>query len=109
MSKFQEFDWIVDPATNCANSSDEFKEIVDVVTRIIKDSAFDDLMNGRVHVVAGLIVAKLAHGHGFMPRLEIKEVRMSNRSLDLDRVLVTSNFSDEFVPLSTYIRKKDKK
>ena len=64
-----------------SNSSDEFERLVIVVTGLIKGSAHD-LLSGRADIVAGLILAQLAHGYGFGPlklgdadRRELEELR----------------------------------
>ena len=61
-----EDDWTRDPATGRSNSSHAFNEAVTHVTRLIRDSAYD-LIAGRADSVAVLIVAQLAHKHGFRP------------------------------------------
>jgi len=58
-------DWTV--KNGRSNSSDLFLRLVKDVKETIKDSAFD-LINGRAETVAGVIVARLAHGYGFSPR-----------------------------------------
>lgn len=59
-------DWTVDPETNCANSSPEFKRLSDEVGRIIRDSAHD-LIQGNANTVGSLIMAQLAHVHSMAP------------------------------------------
>jgi hypothetical protein len=49
-----------------SNSSDAFVKMVDVVDDLIMSSS-RDLIGGRSQVVARLIVAQLAHNHGFRP------------------------------------------
>lgn len=49
------------------NSSDKFEYLVEQVARTIKYSAAD-LLSGRVDVVAGVIMAQLAHVHGMVPK-----------------------------------------
>lgn len=62
-----EHDWTVDPATRRSNSSPRFRELVDAVAALIRNSAHD-IVRGRLESVAGLIVAQLAHKHGLAPR-----------------------------------------
>lgn len=61
-----EGDWTVDQETGRSNSSAAFNAAVDAVARLIRNSAHD-LIGGRVESVATLIVAQLAHIHGFAP------------------------------------------
>ena len=49
-----------------SNTSDEFERLTNVVTNLIKGSAHD-LLSGRADIVAGLILAQLAHTYGFGP------------------------------------------
>ena len=59
-------DWTTDPETHRANSSEEFLRIRKEVGKLIRRSAHD-LIGGRSDDVAGLIVAHLAHKHGYGP------------------------------------------
>lgn len=58
-------DWTTD-ADGYANSSVEFIRMKEVVTDIIRNSAHD-LIAGRTDLVAGLILARLAHDHNMGP------------------------------------------
>jgi len=53
------------------NSSSEFKACVEHVTRLIFNSGHD-LIGGRAEVVAGLIVAQLAHVRGLAPSKDLR-------------------------------------
>ncbi|MGN6106660.1 MAG: hypothetical protein ACTHU0_16255 [Kofleriaceae bacterium] len=59
-------DWTVNRRTGRANSSSEFRAVVDAVEQLIRQSAHD-LIAGRAESVAHLIVAQLAHVHGLAP------------------------------------------
>lgn len=65
-SRLYRYDWTIDPETGRSNSSPEFLELVEVVERIIQNSAHD-LVAGRPEKVARLILARLAHGYGLSP------------------------------------------
>lgn len=58
-------DWTVKDGR--MNSSDRFEELIERVDEIIRSSGHD-LIHGRSRVVAGLIMAQLAHEHGLAPR-----------------------------------------
>ncbi len=58
-------DWTL--KDNRSNSSDEFLALCNEVERLIRDSAFH-LISGQADMVAGLIMAQLAHVHGLVPR-----------------------------------------
>jgi dihydroneopterin aldolase len=59
-------EWTVDPDTGRSNSSAEYRRLCDEVERLIRSEAHS-LISGRADVVAGLIMAQLAHRHGLAP------------------------------------------
>jgi hypothetical protein len=61
-------DWTAD-AEGRSNSSEAFNALVGHVEQLIRNSA-THLIAGRADMVAGLIVAQLAHKHGMAPRAE---------------------------------------
>ncbi len=67
MQKPEWFDWTL--ADGVCNTSDMSKDLSREIDRIIRDGAHA-LIAGRVHDVAGLIVAQLAHKFKFVPTKE---------------------------------------
>lgn len=59
-------DWTADPSTGRSNSSPLFLELRDEVGRLIRDDAYT-LIRGGATATAGVILAQLAHKHGFGP------------------------------------------
>ena len=59
-------DWTRDPASGRSNSSVEFERLTEAVGQIIRNAAHD-LIAGRSDMVAGLILAQLAHNYGLRP------------------------------------------
>lgn len=61
-------DWTVDPATGRVNSSERFNRLEKEIGQMIRDSAHTLLGGGGTDCVAGMILARLAHRHGFTPK-----------------------------------------
>lgn len=75
-------DWTVDLESGRANSSKLFQQTVDAVASLIQDEAYSLIANGP-NWTAGLIVAQLAHKHGFEPRSTAKtELADANARID---------------------------
>lgn len=58
--------WTIDPETNRSNSSPLFIDLERIIEQIIRGSAYH-LISGRADMVAGLIMAQLAHKYGLRP------------------------------------------
>ncbi|MDP1718966.1 MAG: hypothetical protein Q8L24_00895 [bacterium] len=90
-----EVDWTVDPKTHCSNSSPEFRQLVSEVARLIKAEAYR-LLNGQVESAAGLIMAQLAHKHGFAPRKVVLQSVESNPEGVLRGIFVWNNVAYKY-------------
>lgn len=79
-------DWTVDSSTGRSNSSESFRFLTREVAELLRNSRFD-LARCRFEAVAGLILAKLAHVHGLIPKdLLNQEQANKDTKLDLDQL-----------------------
>ena len=60
-------DWTVDPETGRSNSSAEFLRLEDEIARLITSGGGQALSRAWARDAARLILAQLAHKHGFAP------------------------------------------
>lgn len=69
-------DWTVSAETRRCNESAKFLELQKAIAEIIRNSGHD-LINGRVEMVAGIILATLAHKHSMRP-VEMETERLES-------------------------------
>lgn len=86
-------DWTVDPKTGRSNSSPLFVELTTKVADIIRNGAHS-LLAGQVELVAGGIVAQLAHVYGLTPILIVDPIDYERRIVSLMRGCELRAFDD---------------
>ena len=86
-------DWTIDPETGRSNSAPEFVRLCAEVEGLIRQSAHS-LIAGRADLVAGLIMAQLAHIHHLAPREIPSRGKYDSTIREALRIAVTAAEND---------------